>query len=361
MSLLDPAPHVPSSAARPLEKLRIGWAIPVYPWWFRLNVSSHEALFQEAGYHENWNHIEFCIVKGLVPMYQKFTTKVLGDANAMALRGHDTGPLVPHLNDPPLPLNLLLGLNIISASCKWPVSARRRLHKDQSLCAFASILAPYLYCSANAKQDQDGDEPSPKPSGAGAMAKAKQHGAAAAKGLKGAGVGLVLLPMGGKTVFLSLSLMDIILGALDVAISKAVDKLWDKIWIVRTHDAKRHVKPFTNGAARKYGWPDGFRYARDTTLNKAYKNAAKGFALKAEVGLPFKLASCNLDTGESTLWTYSFGRWNEAPALEPLELRPEEPEPTAEAEPQEPQEQLGPYDPNRTMLEEFFMEAPHAG
>lgn len=209
---VEPTQYVSSTTARSLEWRGIP-AIPVYARWLRVDPSSHEALFQESGHHENWDHIELSFVHGLIPMYQKFTGNVYGDANAMALRGHDVGPMAAHISIPPT--NMMLPMHLLSSSCKWPVTARRRLHRGESLCAFSSVLAPYLYCSSKEKKQEQEQEqsppaqPEPEPAGLGAKAKAK--GGATAKAMKGAGVGITMIPTGGKTVFMRLSMMDIVL------------------------------------------------------------------------------------------------------------------------------------------------------
>jgi hypothetical protein len=350
MSAIEPGQHVPKTLAKPLEKLRIPCAIPVYQYWCRVDVSNHEALFQETGHHDDWNHVEAWTVGGLVPMYQKFTTKVLGDASPMALQGHDTGPLVPHISLA-LPTNMLTPMHMLTSSCKWPISARRRLHRDRSLCAFAWIFAPYIHCTSKPQdQEEEGAEPAIP---GGLAAKAKSKASAGAKAMRGEGVGISMIPTGGKTVLLPLSILDIVLGALDLAISKAFDKVFDKIYIVRGRDAKRHIRPFTKGAARKAGWSDATRYTRDTLVDAAWKDAAKSFLLEFEVGVPFKLASVDFVAGKLKIWTYEFGSYIPSPPppeLRPLELLPE-PEPRAP---------LGPYEPGRTILDEFFEGAPHA-
>lgn len=361
-SALDPAQyvqHVPQDLTERAEWRGIS-AIPVYARWLRVDLSNHEALFQESGHHDTWDHVEVSFVLGLIPMYQKFTGNVYGDCNEMALRGHDVGPMVPHVSLPPT--NLLMGLHLLSSSCKWPITAKRRLHRGESLCAYAWALAPYLYCSEKKKKK---DEKQPQEGKPGAEGGSKSPGSKPETSGDGllwtvatSGYGICMIPTGGKTVWMRLSLMDLILGWLDVVIMKAMSKVFDNVWT----GATRLVKPATKAMGRKVVADDAGRYIVEQLLKKARKDAVKGIVFKRELSAPFKLASFSDATGELEVWTYAFGDWHAEPKgpLRPVELLPED-TPSKDPEP-EPQEWLGPYHPDRdrTLLDEFLEGAPHA-
>ncbi|HLT35234.1 MAG TPA: hypothetical protein VK034_03090, partial [Enhygromyxa sp.] len=137
--------------------------IAVYEFWLRINKSKHEALFTTGVYAEEWDYVEFSTVRGPIPMYQSFTKNVIGDSNAMALQGHDFGPLAPHFCNPPD--NVLLPITWVSSSCKWPVTASSRKHDDKSLCAFSPFVAPFLHCHGRKVEDDNyAPPPDAKPS-----------------------------------------------------------------------------------------------------------------------------------------------------------------------------------------------------
>lgn len=405
---VDPAGHVPSSVVKSLEWRGVP-AIPVYARWLRVDPSSHEAFFQESGHHKNWDHYELSLVHGLIPMYQKFTDKVYGDANAMALRGHNVGPMAFHISTPPT--NMLLPMHLLSSSCKWPVTARRRLHRGKSLCAFSAVFAPYIYCSDEKEKEDKKGEPEPEPSGVGAKAKPKPKATATAK--KPGPVGITMIPTGGKTVYMRLSMMDIVLGAIDVRIDKAIDKAlkWSGARLGLGKDASRHLTLLTKQSARKAVRQGVGRYMRDEMAKKAGRTMVKDFLTKYDVVAPFKLVSFSFTTEELKVWSHTTEEWGdewrsrgvrEPRMLTPLELLPEsevkerqEPAPlsanpngsegpseqptpdywtdpsqlseqptpdywTDPSQLEEAEESLGPYDPERTMLDEFLVGAPHA-
>src|SRR5690606_8314413 len=259
-------------------------------------------------------------------------------------------------------------------------------HRGESLCAFAWVAAPYRYCSEEKKKQQDQeDKPRPEAGSKSSSGKAESDGW---PGALASGYGICMIPTGGKTVWMRLSIMDIILGVADMQIEKLVGKYFDKIWT----GVKRFVNPATRAAAQKIAPDEAGKYIINKLLKKAGKDAVKGMALKFELGAPFKLASLNPNTGEVKIWTYTFGSWHptsNAP-LQPVEVLsedpPAQPSPTSKedepssndppawwsdpeelaepepkpVEPAEPREPLGPYDPERTILDDCLEGVPHA-
>lgn len=315
--------------------------IAVYEFWLRVSTSKHEALFTTGVYAEEWDYVEFSTVRGPVPMYQSFTKNVIGDSNAMALDGHDFGPLAPHFCNPPD--NVLLAITWLSSSCKWPVTASRRKHDDKSLCAFSPFVAPYLHC--HGRKPALEEEPAPSPT-ASRQAKLEAKVSSGIREIEQnvPGFGIVMIPTGGKTIWLRLRPLDLLLAAGAVLWDAALDAVWGRVQSGKP-SASRHVSPFRRGDVVVAAAV--LRHGRDKLMGDAAKDVAKNIVNavgSGQVAAPFKLAQFDFRSGKLTLWTWENDGWRPGDfPVAPAELEPP------------------PRDPQRELLASFLEGAPHAG
>jgi hypothetical protein len=312
----------------------------VYETWLRINLSTHEALFPTGVYDAEYDHGEFSPIRGPIPMYQQFTKTVLGDWNAMALQGHDYGPLAAHFCVPGD--NVLLPITWISSSCKWPVTAPRRLHNGKSLCVFSPFIAPYLHCHGRPATEE---EPAPAPTASReAKLGAKVRSGMGKVAQNVPGVGIVMLPTGGKTIWIRLRALDLLLAAGAVLWDAALDAVWGRVQNGKPSPS-RHVSPFRKGDVITAAAV--LRHARDKLVGDAAKDVAKNIINSVgsgQVAAPFKLAQFDFRTGKLTLWTWESGGWKAGDA----------PPVTAELAPPL-------RDPQRELLASLLEGAPHAG
>ena len=273
-------------------------------------------------------------------MYQQFTKNVIGDSNAMALQGHDYGPLAAHFCVPGN--NVLLATTWISSSCKWPVAAPRRMHDGKSLCVFSPFIAPYLHCHGRAAPEE---EPAPAPT---ASRKAKLR-AKVSSGMRKVeqnvpGLGIVMIPTGGKTIWIRMRALDLLMAAGAVLWDAALDAVWGRVQNGKP-SASRHVSPFRKGDVVVAAAV--LRHARDKLVSDAAKDIAKNIVNSlgtGQVAAPFKLAQFDFRTGKLTLWTWESDGWKagDAPAVS-AELAPPL------------------RDPQREVLASLLEGVPHAG
>ncbi len=287
-------------------------AHPVYPGWLRFNVfSGHDAILPPAPPSpiKRYPHQEFSAARGLLPPFQKFTTKVTFDGQPGMLEGHNHGPMAVHACKPPN--NTLLVPTMIKSKCTWPIVASRRCAEGKNLAAFKTMLAPYVFCIGGAKEEKKSPakappaKSSPKTTGPGSKAGAgasSAGGAAKTKALVAyQSLGMFMFPTSSQTVSLPLGLMDYLVGVLKIAASKAFDTVFDKAWARVGLSPKGNILQ-ANAAAAFGATGAAARELAAAALKKTAKNVVKGLVNGASISVPYKLGKLDLSTGDITVW-----------------------------------------------------------
>lgn len=334
-------------------------AIPVGQWWFRINaLSKHEAVFPSQGpkLHDTWPHVEFSTARWLLPMTQKVSAKkFLADGQSVLLEGHDSGPMLPHVCNPPD--NAMLPLTLIGSSCKWPVNASRRQVEGKSVCAFLYLMIPYLHCHARKKAEKKPEGKKAKPEG-----QQSPGGDGAAEAEEGflrdlpsqlPGLGFVMIPTGPQTTQVPLRFWDIVAGWARVFVEMAFNSAWKQLKINGPA-----AKLLQDSAKSKMNPAKGVydRLIVEKMAEETFKGLVKGFYSGGEIGLPCNLAKFDVKTGQFTIWTMDVGEphwkptdWVKDHAGWDAILKVAPPDASAANE------------GRKTMIDQLIEGAPHAG
>jgi hypothetical protein len=274
---------------------------PVYQWWLRINHSKHEGVFPSLGgtVENAWAHVEVSTVRGLIPMFQNFTSgRCVADKQRFALQGHDVGPIAPHYC---VPLdNTMLGVTLPTSSCKWPFPATRRKAESGTPCTFQQLLVPYLHC-----QERD----SPNGSGINICKDGNKLPSVSTPSPRLndfldsiPGIGLVMIPTSAQTVQWSFGWGDFLAGALNIAIDAASGYAWKQMSVVPTGAG---LQP---GAARRLTMA---QLTGAKILDSYVQGLADDLRAGGELTAPFKLATFELGTGKLKVlvWDVNEGGW----------------------------------------------------
>lgn len=315
--------------------------MPVYAWWLRVNISKHEYCGPSTSGvpQKEWTHVEMSPTRGPVGLFQKFTAKTIkSDGQRFALLGHDTGPMIPHICNPPDNVSLLA--TMMGSKCKWPVSANRLKFENGIPCAFQQLIVPYIHC--HARGNGKGEDKSGTPGTSGGASAGGSGGGSDDKVTIGGqvpGLGLVMIPTGPQTVDWRLGLWDYVLGIANVMIDMTFDYLWKR------YDKAPGVSGMQKSVAKRLAKTEAERKCVEKILDGTAKEYLKGLLSSAEVRAPFKLAKFDLKTGKITVWKSEVGSvdWKLTDSV-PYDFRGWSPL----------------LDPGNPVLDDLLGEVPHA-
>lgn len=126
------------------------FVFPVYANSLCVSKSTHSGALPGPAYpYVDYHRSTEVHTVAFIPGPWKVTIeKVRGDAQDLALSGHDTGMMIPHLSA--IMDNLMLPITLVSSSCGWPFVSLKKVAtvdgKDKGLLGFLPLIAPFTYC-----------------------------------------------------------------------------------------------------------------------------------------------------------------------------------------------------------------------
>jgi hypothetical protein len=340
---------------------------PVYMTSMCISKSTHDALLGPVKpyvYYSNHKSTEVHTVGWIPGPWKQGGRSTFFDAHEVAVDGHDTGMMIPHIS--PIMDNALLPITLLGSSCRFPFVSFAHKSGGKALCGFFPVLAPFLHCDApkegGSSTDSIADDlaargkmrkprfamsreqrrsldaapteaamqkaavdaltvdnplRSRQPDLVGhasrlALAEARQLRAEALEGWNAAmgafniqinGRGILYIPTA-KTVLMGMSLDDLILGWFKLFAWAAIDALSSA---VLGAGKSKFEKFFDSGVATRTGWRR-LEYYEIYVFNKAvWDGMVKSMVLDGKLKAPFGVGSYNFANGKGTaLWFLEF-------------------------------------------------------